>query len=161
MNGKWLGSRATITKEPCISSFATNEEQFKRRYLDLFKSRHPDSFRTGNGAEEHCFFCIETEETIHGFPDVMEVVSTDGFNHVHFYEFKLSDMCGCIKFQPTQPAFYKRHKAMNVFVTAYNRQTQYLHIFPVWCLFDEGSPYFLNNGSFLNLTEAEIKRGYK
>ena len=161
MNSGCMGNRVTITKEPCISSFASNEEQFKRRYLDLFKSRHPDLFRSGNGKEDHCFFCIETEETVHGFPDVMEVISADGSNRVHFYEFKLSDMCGCIKFQPTQPAFYKRHEAMNVFVVAYNRQTQYLHIFPVWCLFDGESPYFLNGGNHLNLTRSERKGGYK
>lgn len=57
-------------------------------------------------------FCIETEETVKGFPDVLTL---DENGLAQFAEFKRARK-GIIHFQPTQPAFYKSHPNMLISV---------------------------------------------
>lgn len=95
--------------------------------------------------------CIETEETIKGFPDVMIV---DENNKVYFEEYKYTKS-GTIKFQSTQPAFYKKHKKFEIFVVALNAKTKKVHRFPVEELFREDSPYKLSNIATVDLNKAE------
>lgn len=115
-----------------------NEQSFKMASLKL-KSK------------DFTFFCIETEETVKGFPDVMFV---DEQNTVCFEEYKYTKT-GVIKFQSTQPAFYKKHKNLVIFVVAYNAKSKKVHYFPVEELFTEGSPYKLSNLATVDLNKAE------
>ena len=97
-------------------------------------------------------FCIETEETVKGFPDVLGIRGTNvmdkEFNFVAkvqtpcFFEFKFAKR-GRIKFQPTQPAFYKAHKELDISVVslAEYEGKYYVVDFPVSALFE-------NNGAF-------------
>ena len=57
-------------------------------------------------------FCIETEETVKGFPDVL-TLKENGL--AQFVEFKKARN-GWIEFQSTQPAFYKAHPKMLISV---------------------------------------------
>lgn len=118
------------------------EQPFKIRYIanNFGKLKHTKTF------------CIETEETVAGFPDVMTI--TDG-KEVKFYEFKCSDSLGKIKFQPTQPSFYKRNTELNITVVAYNRKTQVIHLFSVEEIFKEESKYKINLKAEINLCKAE------
>jgi hypothetical protein len=115
-----------------------NEQSFKMAYLKL-------------KPKDLTCLCIETEETIKGFPDVMIV---DGWNTVSFEEYKYTKT-GVIKFQSTQPAFYKKHKKFVIFVVAYNAKSKKVHYFPVEELFTEGSPYKLSNLATVDLNKAE------
>lgn len=129
-----------------IISYKTSE------YIDCSEEQ---SFKTSFCKRElsHKYskvMCIETEETIAGFPDVMCLTRIDGGNRVDFFEFKYSDRRGKIVFQPTQPAFYKRNPELNVRVVAYDTKTKSVHIFPVSCLFEEGK-YKLNNKAEVQL----------
>ena len=104
-------------------------------------------------------FNIETEETVAGFPDVMVVGKmNDMLNFAHFYEFKISDLSGSIKFQPTQPAFYKHNPEMLINVVAYNRFSKRVHVFSTNEIFDKNSPYYTTNGR-VGLTGAEKEIG--
>ena len=98
-------------------------------------------------------FCIETEETIAGFPDVMTLTYE---NIANFYEFKFSNSKGVIKFKPTQPAFYKSNPTMNIKVVAYNQKTKIVHIFSADDIFDKNSPYCINPRAEINLCNAEV-----
>lgn len=127
-----------------------DEQQFKMEYI-----------RRGGihlCAEDHKIFCIETEETVKGFPDVMEVVKINHSLITSFYEFKFSDSKGRIKFQPTQPAFYKNNKFMDVQVIAFNQVTGNVHIFHANDIFDNYSPYKINLKAEINLTKVEEKK---
>ena len=73
-------------------------------------------------------FCIETEETVRGFPDVM-CIKKDG--RVVFFEFKYTD-AKKIEFKPSQSAFYKAHPKLNIWVIAYKAKTDEIIEFPVW-----------------------------
>lgn len=115
-----------------------NEQSFKMAYLKL-------------KPKDLTCLCIETEETVKGFPDVMIV---DGWNTVSFEEYKYTKT-GVIKFQSTQPAFYKKHKKFVIFVVAYNAKSKKVHYFPVEYLFAEGSPYKLSNLATVDLNKAE------
>ncbi|GHT59524.1 hypothetical protein FACS1894109_15610 [Spirochaetia bacterium] len=61
-------------------------------------------------------FKIETEETEPGFPDVLMLANKT----YDMYEFKVSDSKGIIKFQKTQPLFYKRHSDLNIEILAWD-----------------------------------------
>ena len=75
-----------------------DEQDFKKLYIvSEIKKKYQSTVQK--------IFNIETEETVAGFPDVMELL-IDSTIRAHFYEFKFSDRRGNIKFQPTQPAFY-------------------------------------------------------
>lgn len=76
------------------------ENDFKREWI----KRNRECFKD--------IFCIETEETEKGFPDVI------GIDHTHrayFYEFKKANK-GYVKFQPSQIAFYKKHTGIYIWV---------------------------------------------
>ena len=95
-----------------------NEQQFKMKYI---KTQLREAF--------NYVFCIETEETVKGFPDVMCLFKN---GRASFCEFKYSNASGKIKFQPTQPSFYRQHPDMNIWVIAYNQKTKSVVEFPVW-----------------------------
>ena len=129
-----------------------NEQQLKKLYCvtELKKQR-----RSGQK-----IFNIETEETVAGFPDVMELVtiSAGSYTQAFFYEFKISDLSGSIKFQPTQPAFYKHNSDMFIDVVAYNRFSKRVHVFSTNEIFDKNSPYYTTNGR-IGLTGVEKEIG--
>jgi hypothetical protein len=131
-----------------------NEQQFKKLYCvtELKKQR-----RSGQK-----IFNIETEETVAGFPDVMELwtanLQAGSCTQAFFYEFKISDLSGSIKFQPTQPAFYKHNSELPIKVVAYNRFSKRVHVFSTNEIFDKNSPYYTTNGR-VGLTGAEKELG--
>jgi len=100
-----------------------DEQQFKMKYIrEILEPQFDD------------VFCIETEETVKGFPDVMclSCMVKESASLCNFFEFKFSDRQGKIKFQPTQPAFYRKHEKMNIWIVAYNQKTGKVEEFPVW-----------------------------
>lgn len=131
-----------VIKEYCgFFGDCKDEQSFKKKYLRLFEYR--------------LNFCIETEETVLGFPDVLVL---DGKGLAEFYEFKFTNN-GTIKFQPSQVAFYRKYcmrlQRLSVRVVAYNRRTDSVHIIDVRELFDKESPYFLHDGVGVSLKGAE------
>lgn len=121
------------------------EQDFKMRFIkETFK---PVRYRK--------VFCIETEETIAGFPDVMMLTCSNCGNKAEFFEFKFSNSKGVIKFQPTQPPFYRKNPEMGVIVVAYNQKTKVLHIFPASDIFDKNSRYAMNPRAEINLCKVE------
>ena len=135
-----------------------NEQQFKKLYcITEIKQTY-----TGNVNVKQKIFCIETEETVAGFPDVMELVTVrEGsvtFRQAYFYEFKCSDKSGGIKFQPTQPPFYRQNEELSVTVIAYNRVSRRVHIFSAMDIFDKESPYYTSNNR-INLSKVEKELG--
>lgn len=119
-----------------------NEQDFKMTWFKRFKKYYAD------------MFCIETEETVGGFPDVMAL----GYNQqAHFFEFKFTKT-GKIKFQPTQPAFYKAHNTMDITVLAlWQTETgTRVYAFPVSKMFEEGH-YRLNERGEIDLHDAPME----
>lgn len=95
-----------------------NEQQFKMKYIrDILKRKY------------NKVFCIETEETVKGFPDVMCLTMA---SIAIFFEFKYSSASGKIKFQPTQPSFYRQNSDLDIWVVAFNQKTKEVVEFPVW-----------------------------
>lgn len=128
-----------------------DEQAFKKLYCYL-------RLRQKECKSQKIFF-IETEETVAGFPDVMELLTGGVFPIVlHLYEFKISDRYGNIEFQPTQPAFYKSNEDLKVQVIAYNRKSHRVHVFSASEIFDKDSPYHTTNRR-INLTIAEKEIG--
>lgn len=126
------------------------EQDFKKLYIvSELKKKYPNTIQK--------FFCIETEETVAGFPDVMELL-IDSTIRAHFYEFKFSDNRGSIKFQPTQPAFYKMNPEMEICVVAYNCVSKRVHLFRTNEIFDKESPYYTINAR-INLCAVERSVG--
>lgn len=117
----------------------TDEQSFKMKYLKE------------NQKNEFYQFCIETEETMKGFPDVMVISKID--STTTFLEFKFTKT-GRIKFQPTQPAFYKSHPELKIYVLAYNAKTKQFHLFEVGLLFREGG-YKMNEKAEVDLCKVE------
>lgn len=124
-----------------------DEQTFKRAYINKYKSTD----------KENKIFCIETEETVLGFPDVMQVWKRNSGISCRFYEFKYSDSKGRIKFRPSQPAFYKENSFMDVEVIAFNCKTNKVHAFSANEIFNEKSPYKINIKAEINLTSVEEK----
>ena len=118
-----------------------NEQEFKMLFLKSAKNR-----------KDFFTFCIETEETVKGFPDVLCIEKTA--DKVSFEEFKYTKT-GKIKFQPTQPAFYKKYFTLPIIVVAYNAKTDKVHTFMTNKLFDKNSPYYMNEKAEVDLCEAE------
>ena len=129
-----------------------NEQQFKKLYcVTELKKR--------NSGQK--IFNIETEETVAGFPDVMELWTANlqkgSCTQAFFYEFKISDSSGNIKFQPTQPAFYKNNSELPIKVVAYNRLSKRVHVFSANEIFNNQAPYYTASGRInLNAVEKEI-----
>ena len=130
-----------------------NEQQFKKLYCVA-------ELKKRNAGQK--IFNIETEETVAGFPDVMELWTANlqegSCTQAFFYEFKISDLSGSIKFQPTQPAFYKHNLELPIKVVAYNRFSKRVHLFRTNEIFDKDSPYYTTNAK-INLCKAEKEAG--
>lgn len=107
-----------------------NEQEFKMLYVH----------RVLKPIYKHVF-CIETEETIKGFPDVLCI---DDKGTTVFYEFKYANSKGKIKFQPTQPAFYKAHSDLHIAVVAYNPVKKEPVLFSANCLFNPSAEIRMN-----------------
>ena len=132
-----------------------NEQDFKKLYC-AYEIKGSAEHRI-KGEVKQKIFCIETEETIAGFPDVMELLTYNGETTVKFLEFKISDKSGNIKFQPTQPAFFKSNSELNIRVVAYNRASKRVHVFRTNEIFDKESPYYTTTGRIsLSSVEKEI-----
>lgn len=121
-----------------------DEQQFKMKYIrEILK---PQCSRV---------FCIETEETVKGFPDVMCLVGSkipSIMTRTLFLEFKYSNAQGKIKFQPTQPSFYRANdEVMHIMVVAYNKKTNKVHAFNASSLFDKDSPFCMNEKAEVQL----------
>ena len=116
------------------------EQTFKKAFLAM--RAKPELFYT---------FCIETEETVQGFPDVMAVNRVE--KTVYFMEFKYTKT-GKIKFQPTQPAFYRKHADLPIDIVAYDAMEQKVHFFPVSYLFDKNSAYYMDDKNNVDLRKA-------
>lgn len=129
------------------------EQAFKMSYIN----KTMRNMRNGNK-----IFCIETEETIAGFPDVLELwtanLQAGSCTQAFFYEFKFSDKNGNIKFQSTQPAFYKQNRELNIKVIAYNQYSKRVHVFSTNEIFDKESPYYTINAR-INLCNVEKEVG--
>lgn len=119
-----------------------NEQQFKMKYINAILKPQFEKV-----------FCIETEETVKGFPDVMCLAERKRVQPIaFFFEFKYSNAQGKIKFQPTQPAFYKANNdVMHIIIVAYNKKTNKVHEFTASCLFNKGSPYYMNEKAEVQL----------
>lgn len=118
-----------------------NEQEFKMLFLKHIPKK-----------EEFNYFCIETEETVKGFPDVLAIHKETDL--AHFMEFKYTKT-GKIKFQPTQPSFYKKYKDLVIMIVAYNAKTNKAHAFMKETLFDKESPYYMNEKAEVDLCKAE------
>lgn len=138
-------------------AICNNEQHFKKLYcVTEIKKQNPGQK----------IFNIETEETVAGFPDVMELwtanLQAGSCTQAFFYEFKFSSKNGVIKFQPTQPAFYKKNSELDIKVVAYNNQSKRVHVFSTKELFNKESPYYIRkqNGVYaridLTLVEKEL-----
>lgn len=127
-----------------------DEQEFKKLYcIAEIKRKYENTVQK--------IFNIETEETVAGFPDVMELL-IDSTTRAYFYEFKFSDRRGNIKFQPTQPAFYKKNPEMEICVIAYNCVSKRVHLFRTKEIFDKASPYYTTNAR-INLCAVEKESG--
>lgn len=124
-----------------------NEQQFKMKWLKI------------NELPKIIPFCIETEETVKGFPDVLCIDKET--KQSYFLEFKFTKS-GKIKFQPTQPAFYKKHYYLPIKIIAYNERTRTVHYIMKEDLFQESSAYKMNEKAEVDLRKAErlLEREY-
>lgn len=113
---------ATVNKSETFK-FCKNEQQFKLKWVNI------------NRRAWKKLWCIETEETVGGFPDVLAV---DYSNKLHLFEFKISDKSGRIKFQPTQPAFYRNNKDVPIHIIVLDKKEDVWVHFKAQYLFDSG-----------------------
>lgn len=121
-----------------------NEQEFKMLFL-----------KSATNKKDFYMFCIETEETVKGFPDVLCIEKTT--DKVSFEEFKYTKT-GKIKFQPTQPAFYKKYFTLPIIVVAYDAKTDKVHLIYTFELFDKNSPYYMNEKAEVDLCKKmEVK----
>jgi hypothetical protein len=134
----------------------TDEQNFKKLYC-VCRIRGGAEHRV-KGSVIQKIFCIETEETVAGFPDVMELITGRESTVARFYEFKISDSKGNIKFQSTQPSFYRDNSELNIRVIAYNRESRRVHRFSPDEIFKRDSPYFTVTGR-INLSAVEKEVG--
>ena len=114
------------------------EQDFKMAYIKAYKRAYH-------------VFCIETEETIKGFPDVLLISRETG--KAFFLEFKFAKKGSIIHFQANQPAFYKQNPDLDIKVVAYVKDMMRVYIFPVKSLFDKDSVYCLNGKAEVNLAK--------
>ena len=130
-----------ILKNQGNYSKCKNKQEIKMKFLKNAKNKQ----------DFYCF-CIETEETVKGFPDVLCVEKNT--DKASFEEFKYTKT-GKIKFQPTQPSFYKRYSTLPICVVAYNAKSDKVHCFMTHELFNKESPYYMNEKSEVDLCRAE------
>lgn len=115
------------------------EQDFKMAYIKAYKRAYH-------------VFCIETEETVKGFPDVLLISKETG--KASFLEFKFAKRSGIIHFQANQPAFYRQHHDLNIKVVAYVKDMMRVHVFRVDEMFDKNSPYCLNGKAEIDLSKT-------
>ena len=118
-----------------------NEQEFKMLFL-----------KSAPNKKDFYMFCIETEETVKGFPDVLCIHKETDL--ASFEEFKYTKT-GKIKFQPTQPAFYKKYSTLPIIVVKKKKKTDKVHFFKTHELFDKESPYYMNEKSEVDLCIVE------
>lgn len=114
-----------------------DEQEFKMAWLEHKKRELKTLFPN----RTFSVFCIETNSTVKGFPDVLIDVDT---MQTMYYEFKCSDKEGFIKFEKTQPPFYKKNSRMSIAVVAFNRIDSRVYSFPVKELFSKDSVYTID-----------------
>ena len=107
-----------------------NEQQFKMKWLKINELSHFTKF------------CIETEETVKGFPDVMFI--DNDTKQTWFAEFKF-----------TKPSFYKKYYHLPIKVIAYNAKTNIVHFIMKEDLFRESGAYKMNEKAEVDLCRAE------
>jgi hypothetical protein len=116
-----------------------SEAKFKAAIIKLWKSE---------GIFDE-IFCIETEETEPGFPDVM--VKLNDQEVYKFFEFKVSDAKGLIEFTKNQPRFYLFHRGMDIQVLAldnrvpFDKDSRSMVMFPVSKIFEKGGQFELSD----------------
>lgn len=115
-----------------------NEKEFKRYLIEVLKGTK--SFLG--------IFEIETEETVLGFPDVLAITNE---NKAVLYEFKYSNKQGVIKFQPTQPAFYKENNKLDIEILAFDVRFNNYHIIQACELFTEKGRYKISDNGKVKL----------
>lgn len=131
-----------ILKTDVDYSKCKNEQEFKMLFI-----------KSAPNKKDFYVFCIETEETVKGFPDVLCIHKETDL--ASFEEFKYTKT-GKIKFQPTQPAFYKKYGTMPIIIIAYNAKTDKVHTFMTNELFMKASPYYMNERAEVDLNKAEV-----
>lgn len=115
-----------------------NEKEFKRYMIETMK-----------GTKRYLgIFEIETEETVLGFPDVLAITSE---NRAVLYEFKYSNKQGVIKFQPTQPSFYKENKKLDIEIIAFDTRCNSYHLILASELFMENGMYKISDNGKVKL----------
>ena len=95
-------------------------------------------------------FCIETEDTEPGFPDIMQYADNKAF----FIEVKVSDNQGWIQFKKSQPPFYLRNKELRIQIAALDNRSGKVHRFLAKELFSPG-PYMMNDKRRVKLPEEK------
>lgn len=86
-----------------------DEAGFKAAVLKVWRKKAPQYTR----------FEIENEEKEPGMPDVLSI-SSERDHFAYFTEFKISNDKGVIKFQKTQPLFYRRHSGLPIEILAWD-----------------------------------------
>lgn len=115
-----------------------DEQSFKQKYIKAYRRAYH-------------VFCIETEETVKGFPDVLLVSKETG--KASFLEFKFAKKGSTIHFQANQPAFYRLYPDLDIKVICYVRDMMRVHVFRVADLFNKDSAYCLNGKAEVNLSK--------
>lgn len=126
-----------------------NEADFKRDFME--------ELRKAGGTS----FCIESEETEPGFPDVLEIKGGKAV----LYEMKLANKKGIFKMQKTQPRFYKTYPNLKIYVVIWdNGMHNYLTV-PARMIADRCAEHgslkldikeFLYEAAF---SEGEVRKG--
>lgn len=123
---------------PISNKNLKNEKEFKRYMIETMK-----------GTKSYLgIFEIETEETVLGFPDVLAITNE---NRAVLYEFKYSNKQGVIKFQPTQPAFYKENNKLDVEIIAFDTRCNSYHLILASELFMENGMYKISDNGKVKL----------
>lgn len=94
------------------------EQRFKKSVLNFFRQTMPGSY----------LFEIENTEKEPGMPDVLSISRKNG--KAEFFEFKVADASGVIKFERTQPLWYAQHKDLAIQVIAYLPATKQICFIP-------------------------------
>lgn len=133
----------------CIidSDFPLTKEMTEQKFKTMFFKVYTYFRKTFD------VFPIETEETVAGFPDVILIHKVLLVSS--FMEFKYTKN-GIIKFQPTQPAFYRKHSNLSIIIVAGNAQSGKIHQFSAKELFKAESPYCLDSKGTINLNQVEL-----
>lgn len=126
-----------------------NEADFKRDFVE--------ELRKAGGTP----FCIESEETEPGFPDVLDVKNGEAL----FFETKITDRHGIFKMQKSQPRFYKTYPNLHIYVVIWdNGMHNYLTV-PARMIADRCAEHgslkldikeFLYEAAF---SESEVRKG--